>query len=86
MNKSFFARWRGSFLTGLAITLPAIISIAAVKWLFGTVSSFTDALLFFLKFFLNPKEVAVAQTFRVGGGASRIARHGRHRHRGIFQT
>ena len=57
MNKSFFARWRGSFLTGLAITLPAIISIAAVKWLFGTVSSFTDALLFFLKFFLNPKEV-----------------------------
>lgn len=57
MNKSFFARWRGSFLTGLAITLPAIISIAAVKWLFGTVSSFTDALLFFLKFFLKPNEV-----------------------------
>jgi hypothetical protein len=57
VNKSFFARWRGSFLTGLAITLPAIISIAAVKWLFGTVSSFTDALLFFLKFFLKPKDV-----------------------------
>ncbi|MEI7534514.1 MAG: DUF502 domain-containing protein [Verrucomicrobiae bacterium] len=57
MNKSFFARWRGSFLTGLAITLPAIISIAAVKWLFGTVSSFTDALLFFLKFFLKPNKV-----------------------------
>jgi len=57
VNKSFFARWRGSFLTGLAITLPAIISIAAVKWLFGTVSSFTDALLFFLKFFLKPNEV-----------------------------
>ena len=57
MKKSFFARSRASFLTGLAITLPAIISIAAVKWLFGTVSSFTDALLFFLKYILDPREV-----------------------------
>ena len=46
----FFARSRASFLTGLAITLPAIISIRRrSKRLFGTVSSFTDALLFFLK-------------------------------------
>jgi uncharacterized membrane protein len=57
VKKSFFARWRASFLTGLAITLPAIISLAAVKWLFGTVSSFTDALLFFLEYLLNPKAV-----------------------------
>ncbi len=57
MKKSFFARWRASFLTGFAITLPAIISLAAVKWLFGTVSSFTDALLFFLKYLLDPKAV-----------------------------
>lgn len=57
MNKSFFARWRASFLTGLAITLPAIISIAALKWLFGTVSSLTDTLLFFLKYLLDPKAV-----------------------------
>ncbi|HXI70889.1 MAG TPA: DUF502 domain-containing protein [Verrucomicrobiae bacterium] len=57
MKKSFFARFRASFLTGLAITLPAIISLAALKWLFGTVSSFTDALLFFLKYFLDPKAV-----------------------------
>jgi uncharacterized membrane protein len=57
VKKSFFARWRASFLTGLAITMPAIISLAAVKWLFGTVSSFTDALLFFLKYLLDPKEV-----------------------------
>ena len=58
MKKSFFARSRASFLTGLAITLPAIISIAAVKWLFGTVSSFTDTLLFFLKYCqLDPKDV-----------------------------
>ena len=57
MKKSFFVRWRASFLTGLAITLPAIISLAAVKWLFGTVSSFTDALLFFLPHVLSPVKV-----------------------------
>jgi uncharacterized membrane protein len=48
VKKSFLARWRSSFLTGLAITLPAIISIAAVLWLFRTVSNITDLLLFFL--------------------------------------
>lgn len=52
MKKSFYARWRASFLTGLAITLPAIISIAAVLWLFHTVSNITDLLLFFL-----PREI-----------------------------
>ena len=57
MKKSFLARWRTSFLTGLVITLPAIISLAAVKWLFGTVSSFTDALLFFLPRVLSPRAV-----------------------------
>jgi hypothetical protein len=54
VKKSFLARWRTSFLTGLVITLPAIISLAAVKWLFGTVSSFTDALLFFCRLFCHP--------------------------------
>ena len=48
MKKSFFARWRASFLTGLAITLPAIVSIAAVLWVFRTVANITDLLLFFL--------------------------------------
>lgn len=48
MKKTFFARWRGSFITGLAVTLPAVISIAAILWLFKTVSNLTDALLFFL--------------------------------------
>jgi uncharacterized membrane protein len=48
VKKSFFARWRASFLTGLAISLPAIISIAAVLWVFRTVSNITDLLLFFL--------------------------------------
>ena len=48
MRKSFFARWRGSFATGLVVTLPAIISVAAVMWVFKTVSNLTDLLLFYL--------------------------------------
>jgi uncharacterized membrane protein len=43
-----FARWRANFYTGLAIVLPAVISLAIVKWLFGTVANITDPLLFFL--------------------------------------
>jgi uncharacterized membrane protein len=45
---SAFARWRASFYTGLAIVLPAVISIGILKWLFGTVANITDPLLFFL--------------------------------------
>lgn len=48
MNKSLFLRWRTCFLTGLAVTFPAIVSVAAVMWLFSTISSVTDVLLFFL--------------------------------------
>jgi uncharacterized membrane protein len=57
VRKTIFARWRSSFLTGLAVTLPALLTLAAVKWLFGTISSFTDTLLFFLPFFLAPDRV-----------------------------
>ena len=57
MRKTFFARWRRSFLTGLVISLPALLTLAAVKWLFGTISSFTDTLLFFLPSFLDPKVI-----------------------------
>jgi uncharacterized membrane protein len=57
MRKSFFARWRASFFTGLAVALPALLTLAAVKWLFGTISSFTDTLLFFLPYVLDPKSV-----------------------------
>ena len=55
MRKTLFARWRRSFLTGLVISLPALLTLAAVKWLFGTISSFTDTLLFFLPHWLDPK-------------------------------
>ncbi len=57
MKKSFLARWRASFLTGLAVTLPALLTLAVIKWLFGTISSFTDTLLFFLKYVLDPRDV-----------------------------
>ena len=57
MRKTFFARWRASFVTGLAVTLPAIVSVAAVAWLFRTASNFTDTLLFFLKFILDKKDI-----------------------------
>ena len=46
--KSPFQRWRANFLTGLAVVLPAVITLAVVRWLFGTVSSITDVLLFFV--------------------------------------
>jgi uncharacterized membrane protein len=51
VKKSLFVRWRASFFTGLAIVLPGVITLAVVKWFFGTISSLTDLLLFFL-----PKE------------------------------
>ena len=57
MKKSLFARWRASFLTGLVIVLPGVITLAVVKWFFGTISSFTDTLLFFLPYCLDPKIV-----------------------------
>jgi uncharacterized membrane protein len=46
--KRSFAKWRGNFLTGLAVVLPAIISIAVLVWLFDVVSGVTDTLLIFL--------------------------------------
>jgi uncharacterized membrane protein len=48
MRKSILARWRSWFLTGLAVTFPALLTLAAVKWLIGTISGLTDLLLFFL--------------------------------------
>jgi uncharacterized membrane protein len=41
-----FSTLQTNFITGLAVILPAVISIALVVWLFGTVANFTDILLF----------------------------------------
>jgi len=48
MKRSWLARWRANFFAGLAVLLPAVLSVGVVIWLFGTVSNFTDTLLFFL--------------------------------------
>ena len=51
MNNNPFGRWRANFFTGLAIVLPAIISLTVIFWLFFTVSGVTDKILIFV-----PKE------------------------------
>ena len=48
MKKSLFARWRTNFLTGFFILLPALITLAVVKWLFVSIASITNLLLFFV--------------------------------------
>jgi uncharacterized membrane protein len=48
VNKEHFTRWRANFFAGLAIVLPAVISVALIFWLFFTVSNITDTLLIFI--------------------------------------
>ena len=47
-QKSFFARWRANFVTGLFIVLPGVISVSVLVWLFFTISNITDTLLIFI--------------------------------------
>jgi len=44
----YLKRWRANFFAGLAIVMPAVISIAVVVWIFQNVSNVTDKMLFFL--------------------------------------
>jgi uncharacterized membrane protein len=48
VNREPFHQWRANFFTGLAIVLPAIVSLAVVFWLFFTISNITDTLLIFV--------------------------------------
>lgn len=48
--KRQMTRWRADFFAGLAVVLPVVLSLAIVRWLFGTVSQVTDMLLFFLPY------------------------------------
>lgn len=48
VKKDLFARWQANFWAGLATVLPAVISVAVLGWLFGTVANITDTLLIFL--------------------------------------
>ena len=63
MKKNFFAGWRTSFFAGLAVTLPAIISAAALMWLFKTVSNMTDLLLFFVPRTITHADRGVGETY-----------------------
>jgi uncharacterized membrane protein len=47
-SSPFFRRYRADFFTGLAVVLPAVISIGVLVWISATVSNITDTLLFFL--------------------------------------
>ncbi len=47
MNNKF-SRWQANFFAGLAVVLPAVLSIAVVLWLFGTIANLTDTLLIFI--------------------------------------
>jgi uncharacterized membrane protein len=48
VKKNFLAGLRANFFAGLAVVMPGVISIGALVWIFGTVATFTDTLLFFL--------------------------------------
>jgi len=39
------------------VSLPALLTLAAIKWIFGTISSFTDALLFWLPYFIDDSKL-----------------------------
>lgn len=44
----WLSQFRANFLTGLAVLFPALLSLFLFFWLFGTLSNFTDKLLFFV--------------------------------------
>jgi uncharacterized membrane protein len=44
----YLKRWRGNFVAGLAIVMPAVITVALVVWVFENVSNVTDKTLFFV--------------------------------------
>ncbi len=48
MKTDLFKSWRANFFTGLAIVLPAIVSVVVIFWVFFTVSNVTDVLLIFI--------------------------------------
>jgi uncharacterized membrane protein len=58
MKKGSIANWRANFFAGLAIVLPVAISIAVFAWLFGSITRFTDNLLFFLPDWLKYADTA----------------------------
>jgi uncharacterized membrane protein len=52
VKKDLFASWRANFFAGLAVVLPAVVSVVVIFWGFFTVSIVTDTLLIFI-----PREI-----------------------------
>jgi uncharacterized membrane protein len=48
VKNTLLARWQANFWAGLATVLPAAVTFIVLLWLFKTVGSLTDPLLFFL--------------------------------------
>jgi uncharacterized membrane protein len=46
VKQTFLGRWRRNFVTGLILILPAVVTLALLKWLFGTTTKLTNLLLF----------------------------------------
>jgi uncharacterized membrane protein len=45
MKQTFLGRWRRNFVTGLILILPAVVTLALLKWMFGTTTKLTNILL-----------------------------------------
>lgn len=46
MKQTFWGRWQTNFVAGLILILPAVITLALLKWMFGTTTKLTNLLLF----------------------------------------
>lgn len=46
MKQNFWRRWQTNFVAGLILILPAVITLALLKWMFGTTTKLTNLLLF----------------------------------------
>ena len=62
-DNDLLARFRANFFTGLAIVMPAVISIAVVVWLFRNVANLTDYLLFFVPHRLTHENAGSGEMF-----------------------
>ena len=45
MKQTFWGRWRTNFVAGLILILPGVVTLALLKWMFGTTTKLTNILL-----------------------------------------
>jgi uncharacterized membrane protein len=45
VKPSFWRRWQTNFVAGLILVLPAVVTLALLKWLFGTTTKLTNILI-----------------------------------------